>query len=95
MEEYEKDIEKQKSNMVWLVIVAFVLINAIIIFGSMFTGMVSDRVVSIIEIIFWFDLFAAGIVGSYFGTNIITYFREKNILIKQLRSQNAKSNTNK
>ena len=64
----------QQRRIIWLFAVTFVAINVVTILGSLMSPELAANVVLIGDMIFWFNMSILGIIGSYFGIDIVSSF---------------------
>ena len=81
----DREMQRQKTIMVWFIVIFFILLNIFLISIGVLTDFGATRITEISEIVFWYNLFSFGIVGTYFGIDLISYFRERNFLASQSR----------
>lgn len=73
-----KPYTQAQKSMIWVSLIAFVLINSFCILIGTLTPFGAERLMMIVEILFWFDLACVAIIGSFFGLDIIlTRFSQK------------------
>ena len=79
------DEKKNKAKLIWLITITFLLVNVFMIGYGLFGIGVADKITNLIDIIFWFDISCAGIIGSYFGVDIASQFtRKTNVTMKKV-----------
>lgn len=72
--------KKAQRRLIWVLMAVFLALNIFLILtGTVFPEMAAN-IVTIIDIIFWFDISVVGIVGSYFGVDIVTNFTSRQIV---------------
>lgn len=64
-----------KTGIVWAITIAFIAINVFVVLISMLTPFGAERLTSISEIFFWFDMSCILIIAQYYGLNIVSYIQ--------------------
>jgi uncharacterized membrane protein len=87
--EFEREMQEEtmenRTKMTWVIVVAFVVVNLVSLSTGLFTEFGAERLLSISEILFWFDLMCAGVIGAYFGVDIYAKIKETSIRKLQAR----------
>ncbi len=72
--------KKAQRRLIWVLVAVFLILNTFLIMsGTIFPDMAAN-IVTILDIIFWFDISVVGIVGSYFGVDIVANFTSRQIV---------------
>lgn len=72
--------KKAQRRLIWVLVAVFLFINIFLILAGSVNSEMAANMVSILDIIFWFDISVVGIVGSYFGVDIVTNFTTRQIV---------------
>ena len=88
--EFDREIREEtmenRTKMTWVIVVSFVIVNLVSLFTGLFTEFGAERLIDISEILFWFDLMCAGVIGAYFGVDI--YAKIKETSMRKLQARN-------
>lgn len=84
-QEMQEETMENRSKMTWVIVVAFVVVNLVCLFTGLFTEFGAERLLKISEILFWFDLMCAGVIGAYFGVDIYAKIKETSLRKLQAR----------
>ena len=71
-----KDKNSQRI-IIWALVSVFLVMNMFIIIAGTLDPVMGANILNIVDLIFWFDISIAGIVGSYFGIDIVSSFTSK------------------
>lgn len=63
-----------QRQLVWFLSIGFIVINTAVIFMGVLDSEYAANILSISDILFWFDLALAGVIGSYFSIDMIGAF---------------------
>lgn len=71
---------KAQRRIIWALVGGFLLMNIGVVFMGMASAKFAANVESVSDIIFWFNVSAAGVIGSFFGVDIVSKFTTRQIV---------------